>query len=235
MTIANFKDMIAGYINRTAASLNNGTTDFLLQAMNDARRQAQRDHEFELNRTENAFLTTSQAGANWQTGCKTTPGGATAILMRRVDEVWNYSTETAPSTCYIRSSRIPYSYSGQFKRINPIASNTLITNPQNYYNIDQFAYSIGSQLYITRQSASTAYKLVGIQWLDDFVTGAESPDIFLTYFVDWFKWATLGQLNVYLKDSERFNIDAALLDRSWQSVKAFDGQVRDQGESVDLS
>ena len=233
MTIANFKVMLAAYLNRPAASLVVGAVDLLLEAMNDARRAAQRAHAFELLRTENAFLGTSQAGANWQTGCKTTPGGATAMLMRRVDEVWNYSVSTAPTTCYLRTTRIPFSYSGQFRRELPVADSQQIQYPLDYFLTNRFAYAVGPMLFVTTVNAVTNYKLVGIQWLDD-LSGAEGPDIFLTYYTDWFKYATLGALNVYLKDSERFPIDATLMDAMWTSVKAHDGMIANMGESVDL-
>ncbi len=237
MTITVFKDVVAAYMNRLAASFVTAAgNDLLLLAMNDARRAAQRDHEFEQLRTEDAFLTTSVAGANWQTGCKTAPGGATAVLMRRVDEVWNFSTQTlGVVTYYPRTTRIDFTYSGQFKRELPVTSDRFVlANPQNYITQNRFAYCVGSTLYVTTQAAETApFKLVGIRWLDD-LTGSEDPDIFLTYYADWFKHATIASLNVYLKDSERFPIDVEFLSRAWTSVKQHDGTIANMGESVNL-
>lgn len=236
MTISEFKDMVAAYLNRTAASLVTANSlDLLLRAMNDARVAAQRDHMFELNRTENAYLVTSVAGANWQTGCTLTPGG-TAMVMRRIDEVWNYSTSltTGGTTYYPRTTRIDFSYSGQMKRELPTVDNrNYYANPQDYSVQARFAYCIGNKLFVTTMVSETSVKLVGIQWLPDLVD-ADPPDIFLTYFVDWFKWATLTALNVYLKDSERFPVDTTVLQRSWDSVKNYDGSVANMGESVNL-
>lgn len=233
MTLANFKQQVANMMNRTLASLtSDNSQDMLLMAMNDARRAAQRDHEFELNRTEDAYLSTSASGANWQTGCKTTPGGATAVLMRRIDEVWNYSTSTAAATFYPRTTRIDFSYSGQFKRELATQSDRL-TNPQDYAVQNRFAYCIGSTLYVTTVTSATIQKLVGVKFLDDLADGAD-PDIFLTYFPDWLRYATIAALNVYLKDSERFPIDQKVMDRLWQSVKQYDGGIANMGESVNL-
>jgi len=236
MTITNFKQQVANSMNRTLTSFTSvNSQDQLLAAMNDARRAAQRAHTFELNRTENAFLATSQAGANWMTGCKTTPGGATARLMKRVDEVWNYSTATAPTTNYVRTTRIPFSYSGQFKRELPPVDRTLVVQGSSqYYTVqDQFAYAVGPLLYVTTANATTTFKLVGVEWLDD-LAGSEDPDIFLTYFTDWFRYATIAALNVYLKDGERFPIDAAVTNRLWESVKSLDGEIANMGESANL-
>lgn len=235
MTIATFKQQIANMMNRTLASFTVNAEDMVIMAMNDARRQAQRDHEFELNRTEDAYLSTHLGGANWMTGCKTTPGGATAILMKRVDEVWNYSSyDIGATTYYPRTTHIPYGYTGQFKRELPTVDSRVITaQVLNTSNMGQFAYSNGTKLFVTGVSTATPYKLVGIQFLDD-IDAASSPDIFLTYFTDWLRYATISALNIYLKDSERFPIDATILARLWQSVKTLDGTIANMGESVNL-
>ena len=237
MTLANFKSLVAGYVNRTAASLTSvNSQDILLDSINTARRAAQRDHTFELNRFEDAYLTTSAAGAAWTTGCKTTPGGATAVLMRRVDEVWNYSTATIGATTYYpRTTRIDFSYSGQFKReMVTVSNNQSVSSPQDYYVQNKFAYATGVNLYVTTVvDATETYKLVGIKWLDDLADG-DAADIFLTYYTDWLKWATLAQLNVYLKDNERFPVDMQVMNRAWESVKQHDGSISNMGESTSL-
>lgn len=236
MTLANFKLMIAAYMNRSSASLTSvNSQDILLESINSARRGAQRDHTFESNRTEDAYLSTSAAGGDWTTGCKTTPGGGTAVLMRRIDEVWNYATATTPSTYYPRTTRVDFSYSGQFKReLVTVSDNMLVTNPQDYYIQNKFAYAVGTKLYVTTVvDAAVIQKLVGIKWLDDLADG-DPADIFLTYYTDWLKWATITQLNVYLKDSERFPVDVNVLARSWESVKQHDGSIANMGESMSL-
>lgn len=234
MTIANFKIQIAAYLNRTVASFTVGGVDLLLGAMNDARRAAQREHAFELLRDEDIFLSTSAAGANWQTGCKTTPGGSTAVLMRRVDEVWNYSTSAVGVTAYYpRTTRIDFGYSGEFKRELPVADSQQIVYPQDYALSRRFAYLVGPKLFVSTTTTATIYKLVGIKWLDDLID-ADTPDIFLTYYTDWFKYATIAALNVYLKDSERFAIDATVMGRMWTSVINHDGSIANAGESISL-
>lgn len=235
-TITAFKQQVANMMNRTLASLNSvNSQDMLLMAMNDARRQAQRDHEFELHRTEDAYLSTHLGGVNWMTGCKTTPGGATAQLMKRVDEVWLYSPYTIGATTYYpRTTRIPFDYTGQFKRNLPmIVDRVTTTQAASITQQNIFAYANGTQLFISASGTLTPYKLVGIKFLDD-LTGSEDPDVFLTYFTDWFRYATISALNVYLKDSERFPIDATILARLWQSVKTLDGTIANMGESVNL-
>lgn len=237
MTIANFKIFVEGWLNRTAGSFTIGGFDYLLQAMNDARRAAQRDHMFELLRTQDCYLTTSAAGAAWTTECKTTPGGATAVLMRRVDSVWQYSPTTISSTTvYLPTARIPFDTSGDLKRNLPVVDTQYLTvNQPNPFIQTQFAYAVGTKLYVNGVNSDTAtYKLFGIRWLDDLTGASTEDDPFLTYFTDWYRMATVMALNTYLKDSERFAIDVSLLNRAWESVKAFDGQVANMGEQANL-
>ncbi len=239
MTLANFKTMVASYVNRPDLTSVNGQ-DLILLALNDARRQAQRDHMFELNRTEDCFLSTSARGANWMTGCKTTPGGATAIEMVRIDEVWNFATQTvAGGTAYLRTwPTIPFDYSGRFKRdLNwqGYPTNQVVVTGANQavLNDAKFAYCVGTQLYVTTVMAATNFKLVGIKLLSDLADG-DAPDIFLTYYSDWLKVATVQALNFYLKDGERFGIDMNELTRLWTSVKQHDGTIANMGESANL-
>lgn len=232
MTIANFKTFVEAWLNRTTGSFTVGSFDCLLAAMNDARRMAQRDHDFELLRTQDCYLTTSAIGADWSTGCKTTPGGATSVLMKRVDSVWQYS---ASGTGYTVVARVPFDTSGDLKRNLPVVDTAFLTvNQPNPFIQTQFAYSVGTSLYVAGVNTGTAtYKLFGIKYLDD-LTGSESPDMFLTFFTDWFRIATVAALNTYLKDADRFAIDVTMLDRAWQSVKQMDGSIANMGEQSNL-
>jgi hypothetical protein len=235
MTITNFKNMIYGFINRESSlftTTQGGSTDQVLQAMNAVRRDAQRRYAFELNRVD-CFLTTSLAGANWQTGCKTTPGGATAVLMRRIDTVWNYATS---GSIYPRSSRIDLGHVNDYKRELPVYGGSVsgVTNPNQVPATQRpFAYVNGSTLYVTPYTTSTTFLLNGIKWQDD-LTGSEDPDIFLTYFTDWFQWAVLSYLNLFLKDHERVAVDAAMVRELWESVKEYDGQFINAGDGAAL-
>lgn len=222
-------------MNRTAGSFTVGTQDNLLNAMNDARRAAQRAHNFELLRTGDAYLTTSSGGAPWTTGCKTTPGGGTAILMKRIDSVWQYSSTVISSTTYyIPTARVPFDTSGDLKRNLPVVNTAYLTvNQQTPFVTAQFAYVVGINLFCTAIPGTATYKLYGIQWMDD-LTGSEGPDIFLTYFTDWFRIATIFFLNTYLKDNERFPIDAQVLSAAFKSMTQMDGDVANMGEQANL-
>jgi hypothetical protein len=209
--------------------------------MNDARRDAQLAHTFELCRTEDAYLITHFGGANWMNECTASPDDdatdpTKTIEMRRVDEVWNFGRQQIGDTMFFpRSTRVDFSYSGQFKRELPTVDGVWVTNDiqENYMTIAQFAYCTGSQLFVNRITQPTTYKLIGIRMLRD-LDGSEDADIFLTHFTNWFKFATILALNVYLKDSERFPLDSAVAARAFELVKTADGSIANMGESTNL-
>jgi hypothetical protein len=237
MTIANFKARIYGFINRSSTlftTTEGASIDQVVYAMTDAVTAAQREYSFELLRTD-AFLSTSEIGANWMTGCKTTPGGATAVLMKRIDSTWNFATQSiSAGTLYARSSRIDLGSPGQFKRelsVDVGANGGIVSANTMQITRRKFAYANGANLCVVTLDTSTPILVNGIK----FVDAITDNDIFLTYFTDWLFWATLIQLNQFLKDDQRINIDMAFVGRLWQSVKEMDGQIANAGDGADLN
>lgn len=232
MTITNFKNMIYGFINRDASiftTAQGGSTDQVLQAMNAVRRAAQRNYAFELLRAD-VFLSTYMVGANWQTGCTATPSGS-AVIMRRIDTVWNYAV--SGSLTY-RTTKVDLGNVNDYKReLSTFAGAVDITQGVLPAASRPFAYINGTKLMVNSITTSTSYLLNGIQWSDD-LAGNESPDMFLTYFTDWFQWAVLAYLNLFLKDGERTNVDAAMVQQLWASVKEYDGQFINAGDGANL-
>ena len=235
MTLANLKLRIAALLNRDASLFVVGGVDNLLQAVNDARRAAQRDHSFQLAKRD-VFLAVSPAGSNWQTACTLTPGGTTT-QMKRVDGVWNYVSNPIPSggVAYLRTSFIDSGVLGDFRRSLPLydTSQLIVTNDPQWWSRRTFWYLQGNLLKVTNLTATTTYLVEGIQWLPDLADG-DPEDMFLTYFPDWLLYASVAALNVYLKDSERFPIDMTVMDRLWQSVKQMDGEVANSGDWTNL-
>jgi hypothetical protein len=240
-TISQLKARILGFINRDKTVFNTESSgnniDQVLAAINDARRSAQREYNFALLQGD-AFLTTSEIGANWMTGCKTTPGGTVTQLMKKVDSVYNYSTSTIPAgTLYARTSKIDFGNVADFKREVPVDSGSQYLLQQTATGIllarRKFAFMNGQNLHIATVDTAVPVMLNGTTFLDDLLP-SDSPDVFLTYFSDWLFWATITQLNQFIKDDARINIDGAFMGRLWQSVKEMDGQIANSGDSATL-
>lgn len=221
MTYANFKDQVVGYLNRTAASVvTTGAQDLVLAAMNDARRWAQRQYTFEMNATQ-SFVQLSMLGKSLLADFRTAPAGSTVVVVKRIDSIHEYSTETiASTTVYYPTKRIEYRRrQALYSHLPSDPSSTALGNP----TVNEFAYLHGVKLYHTNLTTQTWVMADVIEQLADH-DGGSGTDIFLNYFTDWLKFATLANLNVWLKDSERTVIDQALLAGMWESVKQFDAQ-----------
>jgi len=231
MTIADFKKRVGAIINRNPSLFVVDGHDNLLAALNDARRMAQRDHSFQLLKKD-FFYQIGPSGATWTTGKLTPSSGGTDVAVKRVDTLWNFAEV---SGTYARTSFIDSGVQGDYRRSLPVydTSQLIITNQPSTYVRRTFWYTQGDKLFVTNSTGPVWYLADGITFLDDLSDGS-APDIFLTYFTDWLVYATIGALNVYLKDSERFPIDAAVTNRLWESVKQFDGEIANAGQWTNL-
>ena len=232
MTYANFKTTVLSYVNRSSAVFTAGTLDYVLTAMNDARRDAQRRYTFNLLRTQ-AFGQLSLAPCNLLTDFDTTPVSGTLIVVKQIDGVYTYDSATVGATLrYYRQNKVPFHRQSQFDMeldVDPTAfggSQNVITGQLS--TARQFVYQQGNNLFHSTLSTPAWYLCDVVQWLPDHDGGA-GEDVFLTYCSDWLKWATLVNMNVYLKDDQQVSISASLLERSWNSVMQFDSQ---QGAST---
>ena len=231
MTYANFKDMVAGYLNRSAASVvTAASVDLILIAMNDARRMAQRSYDFEMLSMQ-AFVQLSMLPKSLLTDFKTAPSGSTTVVVKRVDGLWEYSTQTiAATTVYYPTKSIEFRRKMALRAHVPSDPNaTALTAP----TIREFAYVQGTNIAHTSLTTQTWVMADVIEFMGDHA-GGSVEDIWLVYFTDWLKWATLANLNVWLKDSERTVIDANLVASSWAGVKAFDARQAHSTDDLSL-
>jgi len=228
MTYANFKDLVCSYDNRLAALYASvGAQDVVLAAMNDARRQAQRKYKFNLAKRV-AFVPLSILASPFLTSFKSTPGGATTVVVNRLDELWEYSTATvAGSTGYYPTNKLDIRRRVELEyavpqRPWPWQGSAVATQAS-------FAYCVGPNVYHSNLTTQTTFMAYVVEFLPDLDASATS-DIFLDYFTDWLKFATLMNLNIWKKDSERFNIDSTVMQTLWDSVTQYDSNQESIGE-----
>lgn len=220
MTYANFKDMLSSYNNRLAALfVTVGSQDIVLIAMNDARRDAMRRYKFNMTQRQ-AFVDLSLAPASMLSAFKDLPSGSNTVVVSRLDMLWEYNSASVSSTTrYYPTKALDIRSMTSMKNAIPVQ----LVRAGNAVGITQqdFAYIQGTDVRHSNLTAPTNYMASVCEFLPDFASG-DSPDIFLTYHTDWLKWATLLNLNMWLKDNERFQIDATVLQKSWESVTQFD-------------
>lgn len=228
MTYANFKDMVCSYSNRLAALYATvGSQDVVLIAMNDARRQAQRLYKFNLAK-RTAFVKLSLLPQSTLTDFDVDPSGSgAAVIVNRLDELWEYGTTTvASTTVYYPTKQLDTRRRAELTYASP--NRTWPATSSAAAITDSFAYTVGTSVYHSNLTTQTWFMAYIVEFLAEH-DGGSSEDMFLTYFADWLKWATLANLNYWLKENERVNIDAALVSQLWNSVTQFDSQHEAQG------
>jgi hypothetical protein len=237
MTYADFKTTVLSYANRSSAVFTSGSLDYVLAAMNDARRAAQREYTFTLNR-RTAFAQLSLAPCSLLTDFDTTPASGTLCVVKQVDAIFNYGTANVGATAYYyRTEKVLFQRHSAFDTLQ-FAPETLGGTPTIVSGVlaqsKQFAYIQGTGLVHSTLTTPTWYLCDVVEWLADHA-GDTTQDIFLTYFADWLKYATLMNLNQFLKDGERFPIDSAFVGRLWESVKQYDSQMGASTGAIDLN
>jgi hypothetical protein len=225
MTYANFKDSVASYSNRIAALFATvGAQDIVLEAMNDARRSAQQKYRFNLAKRQ-AFVNLSLLPQSLKTDFRTTPGGATAVVINRLDELWEYGTATvASTTCYYPTVQLDIRRQSMLEYA---AANRSLTSSTSTLTQD-FAYCHGPNVYHSNLTTQTWYLAFVVEFLPD-LTSAATTDLFLDYAPNWLKFATLMNLNAWLADSEKIQVDSQLMQLAWDAFTQFDAQQAEVG------
>jgi hypothetical protein len=74
---------------------------------------------------------------------------------------------------------------------------------------------------------------IGTQVLPD-LAGSETSDFFIDKYQNWLLYATLQNLNGFLKEDQRVAISASLLDKAWAEATFDDSRSGSQGEWSNL-
>lgn len=236
MTYTTFKDLVAAELDRTAAALvSTGNVDLILTAMNDVRRVAQRDYTFNLAQRM-AFVQLSMAPASLLTSFAADPTGAGAtVVVKRVDKVFEYTSATVSGTTrYYPTATYPFYPRREWDRNVPLTGDAITSTVQIPYRTlgtsPNFAYIQGQNILHSTLTTPTWYMCDVVEFLGDHA-GGSVEDVFLTYFADWLKFATIAQLRAtYLRDNSQIAVDVGLVQRLWESVKQYDAQ---QGAATD--
>lgn len=204
-SVTNLKAKIAAYMNRAASSFVIGGVDNLLEAMNDARRNAQLRYDFNHLRVR-AFLVVTPTGVNWQTDATDSPGG-TAVPLKSIKEVWSFETV----------SGLPTKYKQMFFEGGVLNDFEVITPSLQI---------VGSQLLPNNLNitSSETYLIEGIKWLPE-LDGTETNDFFCNRGATWLTYQTIQNLNLYLKEDSRVGISDAVVQRAWSDFISWDGNL----------
>jgi len=224
MTFLNFKSLVAAYLNRKVADFTVNGVDVIGDAVNDAKRAAQREHDFVKNRTI-GFITLTNGGVE-MSGMKVTPGGS-ALAVKKLLSVWLYSTS---GSTYTRISRIEPVASSELGYMLPgsVVAGVIPASDMT----TRYFYQVGTKLYCTGDATVDVLCEVVQQRADYSADGDE--DFFLQEYKDWMLLKTVEQLNFFLKEDQRVQISQGVMNARWDSVmKQENNLVLDYNNSLD--
>lgn len=209
MNITEFKQLVAGYANRSVASfVRDDGTDILLIAINEAKREGQLEYDFNATLVD-GYITTSVDGAELATTV-TTYGGATTIDVKKLLRVWQCSGTGK------RIKEIPLQFQSIEARLRPSEEEEAITAKR--------AYQRGTKLFVTGYDQTT-FLVEVVKWMPDYDAVTVTTDFFITRYISWMKLRSLYQLNFYLKEDQRVNITQAALREAWDKVTALENNL----------
>ena len=164
------------------------------------------------------------------------------MVLKKIDSVWNYTLDT--NNVPLRTNRIDFGTEQQFKHQLPTNSGYPFTqnypsNPPWFYNTipssRMFAYVTGPTFYVNSASllgypqTTNQFMIVGLTRLGDLL-GAETSDFFLDNYQTWALLQTLQNLNNYVKEDQRVQIGAKMLNDAWTTATFMDAQQAAMGE-----
>jgi hypothetical protein len=224
MTFVNFKSLVAAYLNRKVTDFTVNGVDVIGDAVNDAKRVAQREHDFVKNRAM-GFVTLSKSGVDLST-FKATPGGS-ALSVKKVLSVWLYDTTGG---VYTRTAQMEPLASGELGYMLPGSIVPGFITPSS--TSARYFYQVGTKLYCTGVDTLDVMCEVVITQPD--YSGASDEDFFLVDYKDWMLLKTVEQLNFFLKEDQRVQISQGAMAARWDSVmKQENNLVLDYNNSLD--
>jgi hypothetical protein len=224
MTFVNFKSLVAAYLNRKVTDFTVNGVDVIGDAVNDAKRVAQREHDFVKNRAI-GFVTLSKSGTEIST-FKATPGGS-ALSVKKLLSVWLYDTTGG---VYTRTAMMEPLASSELGYMLP---GSVVSEAFTSFSTSaRYFYQVGTKLYCTGVDTLDVMCEVVIKQ-PDYALDADE-DFFLTDYKDWMLLKTVEQLNFFLKEDQRVQISQGAMAARWDSVmKQENNLVLDYNNSLD--
>ena len=241
MTFAQFKTMVAAFMQRDASTFVYGSFDWLTYAINMARKASERKRDFELCRTQAQVTVNLTTGVALSTAVLCSDG-TTAVSIKSIRKAF---TPDHNSLLYypIRvTSR--EKYTNMLDRVyqnhdfDRAASQDLyyepgVTSPYLVREADQ-VYLCPASTTMYGSTTNVLVKMDVIKWLADYSADGDT-DFFLTHCVEYMLFKTVSLLQPFLKEDVRAPLALSQLKEAWLSVVAWDGQLVSAASSDDTN
>lgn len=237
MTLSTFRTLLAAYMQRDETTFTIGGINLLTQAINMARKWAERQHNFEMNRcsgriaavhyTDGALLSTMEL---WPA---TNP--VTSISPKNIERAYLGFSDGSGEFPVDLMSRDQH-----VERLKRHYEQTVSTDPRktvpasmvSFFSVVRHA----EKVYITPPDTTAlggttvAVYFDVVRWMVDYdvtVTDANSAstDFLMTYCPDFLMFKTIEILNFFLKEDQRIKISDEQVEKAWNSVVNWDSSV----------
>lgn len=235
-TVAELKLAAAGFLNRDASGFVVGGFDLLLQACNNARLYVERTVNLELARVS------AQLSVNLSTGGALSgtvlQGTSTAVVVKHIRSAGLALTNDANTVVPVKI----YNRDDYLAKIGRRSTNmTSLTtsdfqSPSIPYGIFRLAdkiYLVPNGGFASGTTSVTVYMDV-FKWMDPYVNGNET-DFLLDYCFDYMTFRVMAELNFFLKEDQRVQLQAGVVKDAWESLKAWNALIVEQSDDVSLS
>jgi len=236
MTFANMKLQVAAYVNRDAASLVEGSADYLKNAINRARRWAEKRHNFELARTSAQVPSVNYSTGGSLANAVLQSDGATPVSVKVIERAFLADTNgrTFPIDLLSRSDHM--------RRVSQRFDRMVTTSWYDWPDASpRYKFALmqqGATIYVTPADVDalggetfTVYLDI-VKWFADYSADGDT-DFFLTECEDLVLYRSILELNQFLKEDKRVKISGELMTDAWDSALQWDKSIV-QG-AVDVS
>lgn len=227
---------LGAYINRTVAELTVSGLAMALDAMNMAKLDAQRRHNFKMCRSS-GYIATTVLG-NSMVNATSDFAGTVPMSFKYIEAMWTVATN---ASVQYRGNRVPAMTIGDQKLLHGTSTQWNSTTPaalppnslQNQ-SMSQRWFQNGLLVCVNDVfTTAQVFWIDGITWLPAYDGTTTTDDFFLVYDYDWLFLAALDYMNLFLKEDQRIPISSTKMEKLFNSVVAYDEQFSEGAFDID--
>ncbi len=230
MTFLEFKKMVAAYMTRDLETFTLNGVDVIGRAIHQARRWAERSHNFEFSRMSARLEKVHFQNGALLSSAVNNDGGTEQVAVKVIERAFlqfNDGSGQFPIHVVSRARHMM----GVLSHYESLTSVDPRQNAAGIFRQGEFQLvRWGPRVYI-HPADSTAlgaevlpvYMDV-VRWMPDYKRD-EDTDYFLEYCEDFIKFRTIYELNFMLKEDLRVPLSKTALEDSWESVRKWDSSI----------
>lgn len=237
MTFGDFKELVASFMQREASSYVSGTTNALEFAINQARKWAERQHNFFYAQVTVLLQDVDVYEGGLLSGAilledeeEETPE---SVNVKFVHKAFLPFTGTSPRQWYPVDIRSRVSLIEQTQRLytgTTTPQPKLYTTKNTVTNVKWCVYQYDGRIWLHPPNAdllgaqTTDVALDVTRWMPDYTEDSDE-DFFLVDCADFMLMRTIYQLNLFLKEDQRVALDANVMNEMWNAIKMWNNSI----------